>query len=65
VLRLPEKTRTIFATFATTGQAGDAVSAIVARGIVPAAVEMMDGLAIEAIVSATGVDWPLDAGPPC
>ena len=62
VLRLPEKTRTIFATFATTGQAGDAVSAIVARGIVPAAVEMMDGLAIEAIVSATGVDWPLDAG---
>ena len=36
------------------GRGGRAVSAIVARGIVPAAVEMMDQLAIEAIVAATG-----------
>jgi len=62
ILRAPEGTRTLFATFPSTDEAGACVSAIVARGIVPAAVEMMDQLAIEAIVKATGVAWPLDAG---
>ncbi len=62
ILRAPEATRTLFATFPSTDEAGACVSAIVARGIVPAAVEMMDQLAIEAIVKATGVAWPLDAG---
>ena len=58
ILRLPEATRTFFATFPTTTEAGAAVSLIVAAGIVPAAIEMMDRLAIEAIKAATGVDWP-------
>jgi glycolate oxidase len=62
ILRTPELTRTFFATFPSTDEAGNCVSAIVAAGIVPAAVEMMDALAIEAIVKATGVDWPLDVG---
>jgi len=62
ILRTPEMTRTIFATFPSTDEAGTCVSEIVAAGIVPAAVEMMDALAIEAIVKATGVDWPLDVG---
>jgi glycolate oxidase len=62
ILRVPESTRTFFATFPSTDEAGACVSAIVAAGIVPAAVEMMDALAIEAIVKATGVDWPLDVG---
>jgi glycolate oxidase len=62
ILRAPETTRTFFATFPSTDEAGACVAAIVARGIVPAAIEMMDQLAIEAIVKATGVDWPLDAG---
>jgi len=60
--RAPQATRTFFATFPSTDEAGACVSAIVAAGIVPAAVEMMDALAIEAIVQATGVDWPRDAG---
>jgi glycolate oxidase len=62
ILRMPERTRTFFATFPSTDEAGHCVSEIVAAGIVPAAVEMMDALAIEAIVKATGVDWPLDVG---
>jgi glycolate oxidase len=62
ILRTPEATRTFFATFPSTDEAGDCVSGIVAAGIVPAAVEMMDALAMEAIVKATGVDWPLDVG---
>ncbi|HTD32676.1 MAG TPA: FAD-linked oxidase C-terminal domain-containing protein [Candidatus Elarobacter sp.] len=62
VLRAPQKTQTLFATFPSTDEAGDAVSRIIGSGIVPAAIEMCDKLAIEAIVAATGVDWPLDVG---
>jgi glycolate oxidase len=58
VLRKPEATRTFFATFPSTKEAGDAVSAIIASGIVPAAIEMMDTLAIIAAKAATGLDWP-------
>jgi glycolate oxidase len=58
VLRAPEATRTLFATFPSTTEAGNAVSLIIAAGIVPAAIEMMDRLAIVAIKAATGVDWP-------
>src|SRR5207302_4842431 len=58
ILRKPEATRTFFATFPSTDEAGNAVSRIIAAGIVPAAIEMMDRLAIIAIKAATGVDWP-------
>jgi glycolate dehydrogenase FAD-linked subunit len=58
ILRKPEATRTFFATFPSTTEAGNAVSYIIAAGIVPAAIEMMDRLAIVAIKAATGVDWP-------
>jgi glycolate oxidase len=58
LLRKPEATRTFFATFPSTDEAGRAVSAIIASGIVPAAIEMMDRLAIEAAKQATGLDWP-------
>ncbi|HJT18450.1 MAG TPA: FAD-linked oxidase C-terminal domain-containing protein [Thermoanaerobaculia bacterium] len=58
ILRKPEATRTFFATFPSTTEAGHAVSYIIAAGIVPAAIEMMDRLAIVAIKAATGVDWP-------
>jgi len=58
VLRKPQATRTFFATFPSTDEAGAAVSAIIASGIVPAAIEMMDRLAIVAAKAATGVDWP-------
>ncbi len=62
ILRKPQSTRTLFATFPTTDEAGEAVSRIIAAGIVPAAIEMCDTLAIEAIVASTGVDWPRDVG---
>ncbi|MDQ2908489.1 MAG: FAD-binding protein [Candidatus Eremiobacteraeota bacterium] len=62
ISRTPQLTRTFFATFPSTDEAGECVSAIVAAGIVPAAIEMMDALAIAAIVRATGLDWPLDVG---
>ncbi len=62
LLRKPAATRTLFATFPTTDEAGACVSEIIAAGIVPAAIEMMDALAIEAIVASTHLDWPLDVG---
>jgi glycolate oxidase len=58
ILRRPEVTRTAFATFDSVEQAGRAVSLIVAAGIVPSAIEMMDRLALVAIRAATGIDWP-------
>jgi len=58
LLRRPEATRTFLATFPSTAEAGEAVSAIIAAGILPAAIEMMDRLAIAAAKAATGLDWP-------
>jgi glycolate oxidase len=58
----PEAKRTMLAFFADTGQAGDAVSAIVEAGLVPGAIEMMDKLSIDAAEQATGAGYRRDAG---
>jgi glycolate oxidase len=52
LLRAPESVRTLLADFPSVEAAGEVVSDIVAAGIVPAAVEMMDTLAIEAAEEA-------------
>ncbi|MGR6319738.1 FAD-linked oxidase C-terminal domain-containing protein [Micromonospora soli] len=60
--RLPETVRTLLAAFETTDQAGAATSAIIAAGVVPAAVEMMDALAISAAEAAVHCGYPAGAG---
>jgi len=62
VLRQPETVRTLLAAFASTDEAGGAVSAIIAGGILPAAVEMMDALSIEAAEAAVHAGYPTEAG---
>jgi len=62
LVRLPEEVRTLLAGFASTDQAGAATSAIIAAGIVPAAIEMMDALAIEAAEEAVHCNYPAGAG---
>lgn len=62
LVRLPEEVRTILVGFETTDQAGAATSAIIAAGIVPAAIEMMDALAIEAAEAAVQCNYPDGAG---
>ncbi len=62
LLRKPEAVRTLMAAFESTDHAGDAVSKIIAAGIVPAAVEMMDALAMEAAEAAVHVHYPEGAG---
>ena len=58
LLRKPEVTRTFLAIFPSTDEGGNAVSGIIAAGILPAAIEMMDSLAIKAAKAATGLEWP-------
>ena len=62
VVRLPETVRTLLAAFATTDAAGDAVSHVIAAGILPAAIEMMDALTLEAVEAAVAPGYPAGAG---
>ena len=61
ILKKPEAVRTILAMFDRVEDASDAVSAIIAAGIIPAAVEMMDQLAMQAVDrSHYHVGYPTD-----
>ncbi len=62
LMRLPEAWKTILAAFGTVDEACNAVSGIIGAGIIPAALEMMDNLTIQAVEGATGAGLPLDAG---
>jgi glycolate oxidase len=59
---LAESVKTMLAIFNTVDDAGQAVAGVVANGIIPAALEMMDNAVIRAIEEATNVGYPLDAG---
>ncbi len=59
---LSPSVRTMLAIFATVDQAGSAVSGIIAAGVVPAAMEMMDHLPIQAVEDAYHAGYPRDAG---
>jgi len=61
VVPVPETVRTLVAFFGHTDEAGQAVTEIVAAGIVPAAIEMMDRLSIQATEAATHAGYRLDA----
>jgi glycolate oxidase len=62
LLRKPEAWKTILAVFASVAEASNAVSGIIGTGLIPAAIEMMDNLTIQAVEAATGAGLPLDAG---
>ena len=62
ILRRPEAVKTLLAGFATTDAAGAAVSDVIAAGILPAAIEMMDRVTIEAAEAAVHAGYPPDAG---
>jgi len=58
LLRTPEAVRTLLAAFPSTEAAGNAVSEIIGGGIIPAAVEMMDRLTVEAAEAAVHPNFP-------
>jgi glycolate oxidase len=62
LLHVPEAVKTVLAAFATVVDASEAVSAIIAAGIVPAALEMLDEAMVGAINAAVGKVYPDGAG---
>jgi glycolate oxidase len=58
ILRRPETVQTLLAAFDTIDAGGGAVSDIIAAGIIPAAVEMMDAVAIRAAEAAVHPGFP-------
>ncbi|MFD0772861.1 FAD-binding oxidoreductase, partial [Streptomonospora algeriensis] len=62
LLRAPQKVRTLLAAFESMDAGGAAVSAIISAGVLPAAVEMMDVLSIEAAEAAVACGYPPGAG---
>jgi glycolate oxidase len=62
VVPKPETVRTLVAFFEDTAGAGEAVSEIVAAGIVPGAIEMMDRLSIQAAEQTAHAGYRTDAG---
>ncbi|WP_078849608.1 FAD-linked oxidase C-terminal domain-containing protein [Streptomyces sp. NRRL F-5126] len=57
-IQAPEAVRTMLVGFRTVADAAGTVSDIIAAGILPAAVEMMDALAIEAAEAAVSCGYP-------
>jgi len=60
--RDPEAGRTLLGVFATVDAATETVSRVIAAGIVPAALEMLDNLMVRAVEQAFGFGFPTDAG---
>jgi len=62
LLHLPEAVKTILSAFSGVEDASEAVSAIIAAGIIPAALELMDGPVIRAVEEGIGAGYPKGAG---
>jgi glycolate dehydrogenase FAD-linked subunit len=58
IIKKPECTQTLMAAFNTSSEAGAAVSSIIASGMFPAAMEIMDRLALEAAEAAVHPNYP-------
>ena len=61
ILQSPETARTLLVGFASSEAAGDCVAAIIAAGIIPGGMEMMDRPAIHAAEDFIHAGYPLDA----
>src|SRR5262249_21493419 len=62
ITRNPESYRTLMGVFETVHDANNTISDIIGAGIVPAALEMLDKLILEAVEAAFRFGFPLDAG---
>jgi glycolate oxidase len=61
LLPKPERYRTVLASYSSLGAAGDAVAAVVASGLLPGAMEIMDKLAIKAAEASVNAGYPQGA----
>src|SRR5579883_3051880 len=62
ITRNPQAYRTLLGVFETVDDATNTISDIIGAGIVPAALEMLDRLILEAVEAAFHFGFPLDAG---
>lgn len=61
LLPRPEAYRTVLAAYNSIEAAGEAVSMVIAAGLLPGAIEIMDNLAIQAAETAVQAGYPRDA----
>jgi glycolate oxidase len=61
LLSIPERAQVLLAAFNTVEHAGEAVGNIIAAGIIPAGLEMMDRLAIQAVEDFVHAGYPIHA----
>jgi glycolate oxidase len=62
ITRNPQSYRTLLGIFETVDDATNTISDIIGAGIVPAALEMLDNLILQAVEAAFHFGFPLDAG---
>jgi glycolate oxidase len=61
LMRKPEAVKTLLGIYDSVDDCGQTVSEITARGITPAALEMLDGTLLRMVEEATHAGYPLDA----
>jgi glycolate oxidase len=61
IVHLPETVKTMVAVFDTMDDASNTVSEIIASGVIPAAIEMMDQMILQAVEADTHAGYPMDA----
>src|SRR6266702_3360993 len=61
IVRQAEMVKTMIAVFDTMDDASNTVSEIIANGVIPAAIEMMDQMILQAVEEATHAGYPKDA----
>ncbi|MGR9114889.1 MAG: FAD-linked oxidase C-terminal domain-containing protein [Gammaproteobacteria bacterium] len=61
LLPIPERAQVLLAAFDDISQAGEAVASIIAAGLIPAGLEMMDKAAIQAAEAFVHVGYPTEA----
>src|ERR687884_290157 len=62
ITRNPEAYRTLLGVFETVDDATNTISDLIGAGIIPAALEMLDNLILQAVEAAFRFGFPLDAG---
>lgn len=61
MVRLPEAVKTLVAIFDDLNDASNTVSEIISSGVIPSAIEMMDGMILQAVEADSHAGYPLDA----
>lgn len=62
LMRASEQVKTLLAIYDSPADAADTVAGLTAKAIVPAAVEMLDGVMLRMVEEATHAGYPMDAG---